>query len=107
MTAITARLADGVASIPAADWDACAGNANPFVGHAFLSALEASGSVGGRTGWQPLPIIIDGADNRPAAVAPAYAKAHSQGEYVFDHAWADAWERAGGDYYPKLQVAAP
>ncbi|WP_374295915.1 GNAT family N-acetyltransferase [Sphingomonas sp.] len=107
MTAITARLADGVASIPAADWDACAGDANPFVGHAFLSALEASGSVGGRTGWQPLPIIIDGADNRPAAVAPAYAKAHSQGEYVFDHAWADAWERAGGDYYPKLQVAAP
>ncbi len=107
MTAITARLADGVASIPAADWDACAGDGNPFVGHAFLAALETSGSVGGRTGWQPLPIVIDGADGRPAAVAPAYAKAHSQGEYVFDHAWADAWERAGGDYYPKLQVAAP
>ena len=81
--------------------------ANPFVGHAFLSALERSGSVGNRAGWQPLPIVIDGADGRPAAVAPAYAKSHSQGEYVFDHAWADAWERAGGRYYPKLQVAAP
>jgi predicted N-acyltransferase len=107
MTSLTARIADGVASIPAADWDACAGSANPFVSHAFLSALEESGSVGGRSGWQPVPIVVDGADGRPAAVAPAYAKSHSQGEYVFDHAWADAWERAGGNYYPKLQVAAP
>lgn len=106
-TGITARIADGVTAIPAADWDACAGDANPFVGHAFLAALEASGSVGGRSGWQPVPIVVDGADGRPAAVAPAYAKSHSQGEYVFDHAWADAWERAGGSYYPKLQVAAP
>jgi hypothetical protein len=104
---ITARIADGVASIPADQWDACAGGANPFVGHAFLSALEASGSVGGRSGWQPLPIVVDGADGAPAAIAPAYVKSHSQGEYVFDHAWADAWERAGGSYYPKLQVAAP
>lgn len=107
MTSITARLADGVASVPADQWDACAGSDNPFVGHAFLAALEASGSVGGRSGWQPLPIVVDGADGAPAAIAPAYAKSHSQGEYVFDHAWADAWERAGGDYYPKLQVAAP
>ncbi|MES2753088.1 MAG: GNAT family N-acetyltransferase [Pseudomonadota bacterium] len=104
---VTARIADGVASVPAADWDACAGDANPFVGHAFLSALEQSGSVGRGTGWQPLPVVIDGADGRPAAVAPAYAKHHSQGEYVFDHGWADAYERAGGSYYPKLQVAAP
>jgi predicted N-acyltransferase len=106
MSSLTARIADGVTAIPAADWDACAGS-NPFVGHAFLAALEASGSVGGRSGWQPLPIIVDGADGRPAAIAPAYAKSHSQGEYVFDHGWADAWERAGGRYYPKLQVAAP
>ena len=107
MTSITARLADGVRQIAAADWDACAGDGNPFVGHAFLSALEESGSVGGRSGWQPLPIVVDGTDGRPAAIAPAYGKAHSQGEYVFDHGWADAWERAGGAYYPKLQIAAP
>ena len=107
MTSITARLADGVRQIAGADWDACAGTDNPFVGHAFLAALEQSDSVGGRSGWQPLPIVVDGADGRPAAIAPAYAKAHSQGEYVFDHGWADAWERAGGSYYPKLQVAAP
>ena len=104
---VTARIADGVASIRADQWDACAGGANPFVGHAFLAALEASGSVGGRSGWQPLPIMVDGADGAPAAIAPAYVKSHSQGEYVFDHAWADAWQRAGGNYYPKLQLAAP
>lgn len=107
MTPLTARIADGVAAIPADQWDACAGAANPFVGHAFLTALERSGSVGGRSGWQPIPIVVDGADGAPAAIAPAYAKTHSQGEYVFDHGWADAWERAGGSYYPKLQVAAP
>ena len=107
MTAVTARLADGVAAIPADQWDACAGTDNPFVSHGFLAALEASGSVGGRSGWQPIPIIVDGADGLPAGIAPAYAKSHSQGEYVFDHAWADAWERAGGAYYPKLQLAAP
>ena len=107
MTAVSARLADGVSSISAAAWDACAGTGNPFVSHAFLAALEASGSVGGRSGWQPTPIVVGGADGQPAAIAPAYAKSHSQGEYVFDHGWADAWERAGGRYYPKLQVAAP
>ena len=107
MTAVTARLAEGVSSIAAADWDACAGDGNPFVGHAFLAALEASGSVGGRSGWRPLPVVVDGADGRPAAIAPAYLKSHSQGEYVFDHGWAEAWQHAGGSYYPKLQVAAP
>jgi predicted N-acyltransferase len=107
MSEVTARIVPGVTAIDAADWDACAGAGNPFVGHAFLTALEVSGSVGVAAGWQPLPIVVDGADGRPAAVAPAYAKMHSQGEYVFDHAWADAWERAGGRYYPKLQVAAP
>jgi len=107
MTTVTARLLDGVSALPPAQWDGCAGSGNPFVGHAFLAALEASGSVGGRSGWQPLPVVVDGADGTPAAIAPAYVKSHSQGEYVFDHGWADAWQRAGGDYYPKLQVAAP
>ena len=107
MTALIARFADGVAAIPADRWDACAGTGNPFVGHAFLAALEASGSVGARSGWQPIPIVVDDADGMPVAIAPAYGKSHSQGEYVFDHGWADAWQRAGGAYYPKLQVAAP
>lgn len=104
---VTARIAEGVASIPAAHWDACAGDKNPFVSHAFLAALERSGSATAQTGWQPLPIVIDGPCGTPAAIVPAYAKSHSQGEYVFDHAWADAWERAGGRYYPKLQAAVP
>lgn len=105
--AVTARIANGITSIPAAQWDACAGDANPFVSHAFLSALERSGSATAETGWQPLPIVIDDPCGIPAAIVPAYAKSHSQGEYVFDHAWADAWERAGGRYYPKLQAAVP
>lgn len=104
---ITARIGDGVASFDAADWDACAGADNPFLTHAFLSALEDSGSAVAARGWQPVPIAIDGPDGRPAAVLPAYAKGHSQGEYVFDHAWADAYQRAGGRYYPKLQIAVP
>ncbi len=107
MTDVTVRIAPGVAGLPREEWDACAGTANPFVCWDFLSALEESGSVGEGTGWQPLPILIDGADGRLAAAAPLYAKSHSQGEYVFDHGWADAWERAGGSYYPKLQIAAP
>ncbi|HTG37272.1 GNAT family N-acetyltransferase [Sphingomonas sp.] len=104
---VLARIARGVSAVAAADWDACAGAGNPFLSHAFLSILERSGSVGGRSGWTPLPIIVDDGDGRPAAIAPAYAKTHSQGEYVFDHGWADAWERAGGSYYPKLQLAVP
>ena len=104
---VVARIAEGVRTVPAVRWDACAGSHNPFLSHAFLSALEASGSVSTRAGWQSLPIIIDGADGTPAAIAPAYAKGHSQGEYVFDYAWADAWHRAGGRYYPKLQIAVP
>jgi predicted N-acyltransferase len=101
------RIEADISGIPAAQWDACAGAGNPFVSHAFLSALERSGSAIAETGWQPLPIVIDGACGTPAAIVPAYAKSHSQGEYVFDHAWADAWERAGGRYYPKLQAAVP
>ncbi len=104
---IVARIADGVRSLDADQWDACAGTGNPFLSHSFLSILEESGSVSPQTGWQPVPVSIAGPDGTLDAVAPAYAKSHSQGEYVFDHAWADAWERAGGSYYPKLQVAVP
>ena len=100
------RLEGAVGAVSAADWDAHAGD-NPFVSHAFLTALEDSGSVGEGTGWQPLPLVLEGVDGGVAGVLPAYGKSHSQGEYVFDHGWADAWERAGGRYYPKLQIAAP
>ena len=106
-TTVTARIVDGVAAMPAAAWDACAGTDHPFLSHAFLAILEESGSATPRTGWQPVPVVIDGDDGLPVAIAPAYAKSHSHGEYVFDHAWADAFERAGGDYYPKLQIAVP
>ncbi len=105
--AITARLASGISAVEPDAWDACAGTTNPFVRHAFLAALEASASVGPGTGWQPAPLLIDGEDGRLAGALPAYLKTHSQGEYVFDHGWADAWHRAGGTYYPKLQIAAP
>ena len=100
------RLEAAVGAIPAADWDAHTHD-NPFVSHAFLTALEDSGSVGEGTGWQSLPLILEGVDGAVAGVLPAYGKTHSQGEYVFDHGWADAWERAGGRYYPKVQIAAP
>mgnify|MGYP000225653319 CR=1 FL=1 len=104
--AVEARIARAVGDLPAAEWDALAGG-NPFLTHAFLTALEDSGSVGPGTGWDAAPITIAGADGKLAAALPAYLKAHSQGEYVFDHAWADAWHRAGGSYYPKLQIAVP
>ena len=104
---LTVRIAPGIAALPAAEWDALAGAGNPFMSHAFLSALEDSGSVGPGTGWTPAPLVIEDGAGRLLAALPAYAKSHSQGEYVFDHAWADAWHRAGGHYYPKLQVAAP
>jgi hypothetical protein len=104
---IVARIGNGVAAFDAAQWEACAGSANPFVSHTFLSILEESGSATARAGWQPLPIAVEGADGKLVGIAPAYAKSHSQGEYVFDHAWADAYGRAGGRYYPKLQIAVP
>ncbi len=101
-----ARLGNGVQDCDADGWDACAGGGNPFVSHAFLSALEASGSVGPGTGWQAAPIIMEDGGALTGCL-PSYLKSHSQGEYVFDHSWADAWARAGGSYYPKLQIAAP
>ncbi len=103
----TLSLGTGVAAVEAAAWDALAGGGNPFVGHAFLALLEESGSVGPGTGWQPAPLLVEDGAGRLVAAAPAYLKTHSQGEYVFDHIWADAWERAGGAYYPKLQIAVP
>lgn len=101
------RLASSVGALPAAEWDALTDGGNPFVSHAFLTALEDSGSVGGQSGWQPAPLVIDGPDRALAAALPAYLKVHSQGEYVFDHSWAEAWHRAGGHYYPKLQISVP
>ena len=80
---------------------------NPFISHDFLSSLELSGSVRDRTGWQPMHLLAEAADGTLLGAVPCYAKSHSQGEYVFDHGWADAYERAGGNYYPKLQVAVP
>ncbi len=103
---ILARIASGVAPLSAAQWDQLA-NGDPFVGHAFLSSLEDSLSVSPGTGWTPAPILVEDQSSRLIAAAPAYLKTHSQGEYIFDHAWADAWERAGGQYYPKLQIAIP
>jgi uncharacterized protein len=103
----TIRTAGSVGELPATQWDALTDGANPFVSHAFLSLLEESGSVGGRSGWQPLPIVAEAPDGTLEAALPAYLKHHSQGEYVFDHSWADAFRRAGGDYYPKIQIAAP
>ena len=105
-TELIARLAPGVAEIDASAWDMLAGG-DPFLSHAFLGTLEESGSVGPGTGWSPAPIMIEDQHGSLLAAAPAYLKVHSQGEYVFDHGWADAFERAGGQYYPKLQVAVP
>jgi predicted N-acyltransferase len=115
---VQVRVANRLQDIPAARWDSLANPAasgdasadthNPFVSHAFLSALEDSGCVGGRSGWQPVHILVEAGDaGEVVAAAPCYAKSHSQGEYVFDHGWADAYERAGGRYYPKLQVSVP
>lgn len=105
------RVARGINLLPASQWDALSGDGsgggNPFVSHAFLAALEVSGSVGGGTGWTPVPIVAESAEGLMIGALPAYIKQHSQGEYVFDHGWAEAWHNAGGSYYPKLQIAVP
>jgi predicted N-acyltransferase len=105
--AIRLRVVESIGAIDAARWDACAGTANPFVSHAFLLALEESGCIGGRTGWLARHVVAEDAEGGVPACAPLYLKAHSQGEYVFDHGWAEAWQRAGGRYYPKLLCAVP
>ena len=102
-----ARLLARAGDVAADDWDRLAGPGSPFASHAFHSALEDSGSATEDAGWRPLHILVDGADGRPAGILPGYLKGHSQGEYVFDHGWADAWARAGLPYYPKLQHATP
>ena len=104
---IVARLERSVSALDAAEWNALVPDDNPFVSHAFLSLLEESGSVGDGTGWAATPLTIRDESDRLVAVMPSYLKSHSQGEYVFDHSWANALESAGGRYYPKLQIAAP
>src|ERR671930_2119641 len=129
---ITLEAVPSVTDIPAADWNACAnppsdptnlenldtlaangfqsdpckGAYNPFVSHAFFAAAEASGSATPRTGWGARHLIAR-LDGEIVGVVPCYLKSHSQGEYVFDRGWADAYERAGGRYYPKLQASVP
>ncbi len=117
--ALAIRTVPAIAEVAAEAWDACANpplpddgaadgeRFNPFIAHAFLLALEQSRSVGGRSGWAPAHALVEDSDGRLVAVAPTYLKSHSQGEYVFDHSWAEAYHRAGGRYYPKLQVAVP
>jgi predicted N-acyltransferase len=123
------RVISDLGEVAAAAWDTCAGTAhcsdeparatsdpqsdkrscvaNPFVSHAFLAALEQSGSATPRAGWAPQHLLAETADGEVLGAVPCYLKSHSRGEYVFDHGWADAYERAGGSYYPKLQVSVP
>lgn len=118
------RIVTSLAEIKRADWDACANPGfpgagpcppqtdsslacNPFIAHDFLWSLEESGAATRKTGWLGQHLVIDGADGKPAAILPCYLKSHSMGEYVFDHGWAEAFERAGGRYYPKLQASVP
>ena len=118
---------NAISEAPAGAWDACANPAadqdcpaagaaqspvpeiphNPFLSHAFLSALETSKSVGARAGWQVQHVMVQATDGTLVAAAPCYLKSHSRGEYVFDQGWAEAYAHAGGSYYPKLQVAVP
>ncbi len=105
--AVTINVLNSIGDVPAAEWDACAGGDDPFVSHADLSALEESGSATAETGWLPQHLSIADESGALLAAAPLYVKSHSYGEYVFDWGWADAFERAGGRYYPKLQSAVP
>ena len=107
MADLTLTLHRAIAEIAPDDWNACAGPDNPFVSHEFLKAVEDSGSAGKRTGWLPQHAVLRNETGLVIGCAPMYAKSHSYGEYVFDHGWAQAFERAGGRYYPKLQVASP
>ncbi|WP_417452034.1 GNAT family N-acetyltransferase [Kordiimonas sp.] len=105
---LTAEFVDSVASITAEAWNSCSDSGNPFLEHAFFLALEKSGCTTADTGWQPYHLVIsDKQHDCVAAIMPLFIKGHSYGEYVFDHGWADAYERAGGRYYPKLQSAVP
>jgi hypothetical protein len=105
--AIAVKVHSRIGDIPDIEWDACAGPDNPFLCHAFLNALEMSGSVAPDTGWTPQHLTIEDPDGRVIACAPRYVKTHSYGEYVFDWSWADAFRRSGRAYYPKAQCAIP
>ncbi len=108
MTDPRIELVTAAEAFTAEEWDACAGRNNPFALHAFAVALERSNSAVAATGWQPAHVALRPGDGAPAsAIMPAYVKSHSRGEFVFDHGWAEAFERAGGRYYPKLQISAP
>jgi predicted N-acyltransferase len=104
---VMARIAHRIADVGETLWDACAGTEDPFTSYAFLQALEESGCAVPETGWAPHHLVIEAPDQGVTGAVPMYLKNHSYGEYVFDHAWAHAYERAGGHYYPKLQVAVP
>ena len=109
---LTLRVVESLSDIDAALWDVLAADdparsLNPFVRHAFLKCLEDSHCTGRAAGWLPQHLVLSDENDQIIAVAPAYLKSHSQGEYVFDHGWADAFERAGGRYYPKLQLSVP
>ena len=136
-TELRIRIVSSIGDVAPAKWDACAATpaprlkpiheddlspredkfstelltrgyvSNPFITHGFLSSIEASNSVGARAGWQPRHLLAEDAAGHLLGAAPCYVKTHSRGEYVFDQGWAEAFERAGGDYYPKLQVAVP
>jgi predicted N-acyltransferase len=103
---VTLEILQGIGGIAAPDWDSFVPGGHPFLKHAFLASLEESGAVGEGTGWQPCQARL-ALGEETLALAPLYLKSHSQGEYVFDHGWAAAYERAGGRYYPKLQLSVP
>jgi len=106
-SALNLHIGTEMAAIDAAEWDALAGSANPFISHAFLQALEKGGAVGGDSGWDPMHLLLRSDDGQLLGAMPNYLKHHSYGEYIFDHGWANAFERAGGSYYPKLLAAVP
>jgi len=114
----TLTACNDIAEIGQEAWDACANPASslylpeqvqfdPFISYSFLHAIEKSGSAVAETGWAPYHLLLEDDVGKAAGVVPMYLKSHSQGEYVFDYSWADAFERAGGKYYPKLQIAVP
>ena len=107
----TFRVVSSLSEIGRDDWDAVANPAsaayNPFLSHDFLWSLEESGSATRKSGWHGQHLVLDGPSGQPVAILPCYLKSHSMGEYVFDHGWAEAFERAGGRYYPKLQASVP
>src|SRR6266852_1730459 len=104
---ITLRVHAAIREIAPAAWDECAGDVNPTVSHVFSKALEESGSTTARAGWAPQHLTLAGSGGRIVGAVPMYLKSHSYGEYVFDWGWADAYERSGGRYYPKLLCAVP